>query len=831
MMFVSSGASAPIGVRLGGRLRTGTAMLMLAGGVASLPAVAQDVPAGEGGLALEEIVVTADRVGLAETRPTDTLFGLSRTALETPRAISVVSDTTIERYSIEDINDFITTTPGTFTGSFFGVPGAVSIRGTTADNYFRGFRRVENRGTFPTPIGASERIEIVRGPVSPIFGAGKVGGFLNFYPKTVKVGRQVGRSEVSGNVAVTVGSYDKKELTAELGVPFDLGTNPASINAYVEREDSGSFYRGIDPERTLVQLAGRVEFDAGLTLELGGMYFKSDGYKQTPGWNRVTQDLIDNGTYITGYDTDLKDSDGNGKLTPGEVDAVVGSWFGTSNIRQLVDYGGPYGPLPAAFELDTNVGTAKLSRRTVFVADEDIAESETRTGYLDLTKEFDGGGKLKAQLFTDSMDADLYVSYGYAGQYSADVYEGRLSYSDRFTLADWVSVEAVGGLSYRNYDSTTRQSFLSGYLVLDRRDLTVGPQANDIFDSPFSQEAGGLAWDTDLDSTWSDTGLFTMVDLKLFDNLSLLLGARYDWYDVESINRGATIFNPSLGFTKFKTDVDDASYNVSVSYTLPFGVVPYITYVDTNALETNDAGSVEVDRIAQGNVLAPSELWEFGTKFELLDRSLFGSINYYRQERTRLDAFGNVDGETSRGYEAELRYLITDNWSATGAATWQKTKIDAPGVCGSNNGEYVVVPPSRLGIDPASAYGGIISALNASCLVELQNGYQRRSIPERVFSSFLTYTSEETSVGTFGATVGGTYVSETGGKLAGAFVLPDYTLFRLAMFYEYGNVQLIGNVDNLFDKTYFVPVQNVYEEVAVLPGKGREFKITAKYSF
>lgn len=133
---------------------------------------------------ITEILVIGDPVGLLEDRPTDSVLGLDRSVLETPRSFSVISETTMDRYSISDIDDFITTTPGTFGGSFFGIPGSISIRGSRAENYFRGFKRVVNNGFFPTPIGASERVEIIRGPTPAIYGAGRIGGLLNFQPKT-----------------------------------------------------------------------------------------------------------------------------------------------------------------------------------------------------------------------------------------------------------------------------------------------------------------------------------------------------------------------------------------------------------------------------------------------------------------------------------------------------------------------------------------------------------------------------------------------------------------------------------------------------------------------
>ncbi|HMO42162.1 MAG TPA: TonB-dependent receptor, partial [Phenylobacterium sp.] len=39
------------------------------------------------------------------------------------------------------------------------------------------------------------------------------------------------------------------------------------------------------------------------------------------------------------------------------------------------------------------------------------------------------------------------------------------------------------------------------------------------------------------------------------------------------------------------------------------------------------------------------------------------------------------------------------------------------------------------------------------------------------------------------------------------------------------------NIDNLFDKLYFTPVADVYANVAVLPGAGRQWRLTVQRSF
>lgn len=771
----------------------------------------------------DEIVVVADPLKLIELQDSRAVMGLDLSYAEAPRSVNVISDALIERFSIETVDDLAAFAPGAFTGSFFGVPGSVSLRGNRADTYYRGFKRVENPGTFPTPLGASERIEIVKGPTPAIYGAGRVGGFLNITPLTARTAKEVAAEGHLLSLEGTLGSYDKRIIRGDAGTAFDLGGYDAGVFAHAEYENSESFYRGISPERALVQSAFTIG-KGDVQAEFGGAWFKSSGYKQTIGWNRVTQDLIDNGTYITGSDTDLSDQNGDGKLTPDEVDAAAGTFFGTSNIRQLIDYGVYVSP---AFALDEGAGTAKLSPRTVYVADQDIADAETFTAYADLSWAL-GDDTLRFQAFYDSMDSDLYVSYGFAAEYVADVYELRGSYSFAANAGP-VRLDALIGASYRSYSNETRQTFLSGYLAVDRRDLTVGPTGGDIFDDPFSDDANGIGWDTDLDSRTTDLAFFAVSDIAFYERLHLLASLRLDRFTASSINTGETIFNPALGFVRLKDSEFQPSYELSLRYDFPDALSVYATYAENNALETNDGGGIEIDRIDQQNFVADSNLYEAGVK--LSRRDLVGSLAFYRQTRQRSDPFGNLDEETSKGVEAEMKYLLSDEFSVNGAVTWQKTRIGAPGPCGSGNGEFVVIPPSRAGLDPAGGYGGLFAALNASCLAELQDGYTRRTAPEWLASGFITYTGPQTRLGAAGASFGAVYVGETGGKIDNAIVLPDYVLAKAALFYSFGRASLIANVDNLFDKRHFLPVQNVYEEVGVLPGRGREFTITLKTSF
>jgi len=126
-----------------------------------------------------------DPFEVVPSAPTNSVFGLDTPLPEIPRSIPVVPAEMMTRYDIQTVNDLVTASPGSFTGSYFGVPGALFIRGEAGDNFYRGFRRVENRGNYETHVADAEELETVKGPPSPIYGGGKVGGYLNYTPNKV----------------------------------------------------------------------------------------------------------------------------------------------------------------------------------------------------------------------------------------------------------------------------------------------------------------------------------------------------------------------------------------------------------------------------------------------------------------------------------------------------------------------------------------------------------------------------------------------------------------------------------------------------------------------
>ena len=83
------------------------------------------------------------------------------------------------------------------------------------------------------------------------------------------------------------------------GVPFKLGTHRSGLYAFFEAQDSHSFYKGVGNRYKLGQIAFDTEASSKLRFAYGFQGFHDEG-TQNIGWNRVTQNLVDNQMYLSG---------------------------------------------------------------------------------------------------------------------------------------------------------------------------------------------------------------------------------------------------------------------------------------------------------------------------------------------------------------------------------------------------------------------------------------------------------------------------------------------------------------------------------------------------
>ncbi|GGC16815.1 TonB-dependent receptor [Novosphingobium endophyticum] len=816
--------------------------MMAAAGVAH----AQESPEKDSDVAeVSDIIVTADKVGLLEKKPSSTVLGFDKPLLETSRSATLISDETISRYGIDSLDALAKISPGTFTGTYYGVAGALNIRGTLAENYFQGFKLVANNGSYNTPVAAASRIDIVRGPPSPIYGAGRVGGFLNIAPKSARDGGKYITSP-TGSISATYGAYDRYQLVGELGLPLRLGDTDGGLYTYLEYDHGDQFYRGISPERFVGQMSLTLDMPGDWSYELDGMLYKSDGETQTVGWNRLTQDLIDNSTYITGQNTALTASPGAPYLTA--IQTVQGGGINGAPYPALTytnaagfrggglgyQYNGTSLVTDGRFPLNSGVGTTQLSPRTVYISEADLSKTTAPTIYSGLTKTFENDDWLKLEGFFSHLSHKRFVSYGYPAWVRGGVAEARLTFRNKSSLFDdKLTIETIAGVGNRYMWGRHMQSFNSGVIALNRRDISVGATPTDSVCGPFDEgitddsiPPNCLGWENDVHSKVNNYGAFITSDIELYDSLSLTIGGRFDNFKVNTRDTGIRSFvNPA----PVRDSADKLTYTASLSYKTPFGIMPYVTYAKSAALIYNQAGDIAPNLVRNGGWILDSKLKEVGFKFQLLNGTLVGSFAYYSQTRPQLFGLPPVSVITAgKGQELEMRWLATSNLSFTFAGNLQKTRIKGP------NSTIAFIPPSVLcGQTPEcliSMAGGSLRTL-LTLIPGREGDYTYTAIPRRVWSLYASYSTDDHDWGKAGVTWGVTYASKTSGSLPNAVVYPSYYVSNLSAFYKKDAWELSVNVNNLFDKLYFTPVADIYENQAALPSKGRIWRASVKYSF
>jgi len=773
-------------------------------------------------LEMEEIVVT----GSLRSLPGEDveIFGFGKSLLETPRSASTISFEQMDRFNITDIDELVAFAPGTFTQSFFGVAGSLDVRGTPGETYFRGVRRLDNPGNYPTPIGASDRIDIVRGPASPIYGPAKIGGYLNFNPKSSRAESGDYLTETEGAVSVEAGSWSRQVITAEIGGPI---SDRMGYYLYGEFEDSDSYYDNSATEQTVLQASFDVDLSEKLVVQFGGMYHDYEG-NQVAGWNRLTQDLVDNGTYITGTAQSL-DADGDGLISHQEYCGDPGG-VATSCDNGYIN---PFFFDPSfvtADQLDPrlalqNVGTTKLDGSNVVVAPDDTLENEVFTAYLDFVYTADSGLEIKNQLFYESYENLNENAYGFSQYHDSYVIEDKLVFAYQIQTGSLTSSIQVSP-SIRYTDFEHGDDYINEYF--DRRDLSIPSSQRDA-----SLDARLLATRIDDDYTefyqgdYLDFGLALLGDFSWDNGLAVTLGLRQDWIEGDvSSDSNKLLYNSGFVGVLEADDTEELfSWSVSVNWSTPIGLVPYITVSEQATVIAGQGAELQTGNVANGNWTDTSELYEIGIKGSFLDDSLYFALSHYEQERTDFSAQAIVtnSADLTEGTELELRWVVNENLIVT--AGW--TNITVENLDAQENGNRRF---SFLGADdminltdPSLAFGGAVVGLPQSPQASRKSG-----IPENVYTLTATYAFDN------GLALSGSIidVDATESGFSQAVTLPAYTLVNAGISFETDHWTFQVNGKNLTDERYFrANFPNLFGSQIVLPELPRNFQARVAYKF
>lgn len=759
---------------------------------------------------------TNDPFGVLDAALGDTVFGLDRTAWETPRSTASLSEELLARHGIETVEDFSQVIPGAYTASFFGLAASVDLRGALADTHFRGMRRLVSAGGWQSLVRATDRVDIVRGPASPIHGPGSISGYVNLVPKTARAGEGRFIEAPRGEVAVTAASWDRYALEGQRGGPARLFGKPAGYHVFGLWEDSGSYYREHPGHRqTMLQGTLVMDLSGNVWIEAGQQYQRWRG-AENGGWNRIDQKLIDEGLYLSGRPLVDLDSDRDGRIGQREVLAVS-----PANRLSLFQ---PYGQRGLRFDSEAERQALRLDPDTVrrvpigaehcLCSLSDSGEAESLAAYFDVFAELDRV-TLRHKLFVDYADRHVVAGYGFSQEHRTVLVEERLEAVFRgLEPGRALTADLVLAPGLRYYDTRARQDF--SYEFFNRRDISKPPSALDLRDSAYANP-GEEARTSDIATDWLNLGVAALADVTFRERWSLLAGIRWDRYDLTSAN-GPGPFVSATPNASASTVQSELSWSVSVSMAAG-GWRPYLTVAEQALSLGGQSGEISVSNVLAGP-LGTSRLLEAGLKFAGLDGRLQAALAWYEQKRIDYSAVADANlAVLGRGLELDLRAAVSERLGLLFSATRSRIYREPPG------SRFIFAPPAITGLAPEDQYGGhVVTVLPAGDARFRERG----ALPEFVVSGGGTW---QAAPG-LALTLSVSRVGPAWSGVARTVRLPAYTLANGSASWSIRRWSAILGVNNALDKLYFQGnFPQIFGDTVVLARPGRNWRLTLRRRF
>ncbi len=857
---------------------------------------------------LSDIQVTESPLGALGQEVSGTALGFSKPLLETPRSVSFITTDQIDLFGVSSVNDLARIVPGVFTNTRRGYEGEIMVRGVPGDTYYRGMRRLNMQGHTRTVLGSMDSIEIVKGPPSPIFGMGRIGGYTNLNPKSgrAKVGGYL--PDAAGFAQATVGSFEKNELQFGVGGPAQLGQKKGGYYVFGLMEDSNTFTDRVTVQQKYLQASLSVDdFIGPFRLEVGTQYQRSKNKGQI--LTRITQDVIDSGKYVKGTALVPLDTNNDGRIgfvemhqnspVKGTVSAAnqplvqrwnwpkdpSGNYYAldafpkvagipltmknyltahpeincqAANIMRAMPAGGPLptsGQLPVGFVLNpctTGYATVDIRANPTLERDQD---AKILLAYADMIWDVNPDFTIKNQMFFDNMDQHKIGDQPFAEFQNIYGLEDKITVVKRIPadkLPSWASINMLGSVNFR-YNYMDRKT--SGGDQDFRNDATLHNgefTSLTTFWTPADDASLATGYPyTNINTTqFTEAGAGLMFDMDLFHGTNLTAGARWDTSDGRNTDYAAFNFttgtsaNPGAyqtsDVTASGTD-SGASWSVSLSQKLPFGIRPYATYARSSitlAGSSQQLGNATI--LSKGGFIGEAELKEAGIKTSLFHDRLFMSAAYYEQSRfdvTEPDdpSFGaEVSSTVTKGYEFEFKYAPMKNLFVGGYATYKRAEyVDLPVSANINIDARtlgfvdVLDPVTGAVLYPAEAflYGGRPALVMPGALAS-QYG-KITGNPDTQFGLNANYEMESG----FGFNASANWFESTYTSRLRNIEVPSVFLVTAGLTYTKNDLHLRLSGYNLLDKRWFKARNGYTTPDVVNPQADRSWQLTVKYDF
>lgn len=305
-----------------------------------------------------------------------------------------------------------------------------------------------------------------------------------------------------------------------------------------------------------------------------------------------------------------------------------------------------------------------------------------------------------------------------------------------------------------------------------------------------------------LNSIYHTTGIYVQDQIEVTPRLGLLLGARYELFADER-------------------DYGDGSINIPQSKFLPRAGLTYALRDNLNYFASYSAGFRPLrpelirfpERYGRTEPFSPETSYqlETGLKGEFFNKALFATLAGYQIGRRN-------------------QLVNTGTLTAEGAAIYRQNQARSRGVEVELTGN--ILPNFSLNANYAYNHTEVTKADLAA-----EQGQPLANAPKNSGGLWAKYTFMTPTLRGLGVAVGGNYVTRRrfenqvqpldGGPEEWAY-WPGYTVVDVALFYTINRFNFHVNMNNVFDKYYFV---GGYDYYRASPGAPRNFMATLGYTF
>ena len=679
--------------------------------------------------------------------------------LDVPQSLSIFTADDITKRNIISIGQIIDYTPGVNTSQGEGHRDAIVFRGvrSTADFYIDGAR---DDVQYFRSLYNIEQVEILRGPNALLFGRGGTGGVLNRVTKKAQLGEQFtgykasvnsfggNRGEIDTNFATSENSairingfYEHLENHRDFFDGDRIGFNPTAHFSLSDDTTIDLSYEYINHERFIDR--GIITDENGPVEEFRNTVFGDPENN----FNDVDADV-----FRVVVEHNFSDSvKGNFSLSYADFDKVYSNFFASDFFEEL-----------NLVELDGYIDTTE--RQNTILSANIIGEFET--GAIEHTLLVGAEA-----IFTDSDQNRLNANFEISS--AAQAVQGTVLPGDVGVRTDRASFTLDRNLDFR--DGASGNSFAT---------RTINGQRVIVDQGPTTVSFSDLNDDTRVDlEVYS---FFIQDEIALSEHLDLIIGARYDSFDIE-------VFNAENGVTLTNRD-EEISPRGGIVYKPQENISIYASYSESflprSGEQFADINSVD-DRL-DADTFTNKEIglkWDFKSGLSLTAAIFENEQTSLQTSDIDVSTLDVIDEETD-GFEIQLAGQITKAWHAT--------------------------------VNYSYLDGEIVDE-------DGDTGLRPRELPENTFSLWNNVQVNNA----FGFAIGATFQDESfinnSANRGDNFTLPSYVRYDAAAYYDVSNDMRIQlNLENLTDKEYF-PNSHAANQVTVGAPFNASLTLTGKF--